>query len=191
METKTVLLSGVGGQGIILASDVLSMVAMEEGLDVKKSEVHGMSQRGGQVVSTVRFGEKVYSPIVGPGMADFLFSLEKLEALRNVDYLKPNGIAVVSDYRFDPLPVAAGLADYPENVIGKIKEMVKNVHIVHALDLAFEAGTIRVMNVVMLGALSKFLPFKKDTWFRVIEKRVPPRFVDMNKRAFELGLNAV
>ena len=191
METKTVLLSGVGGQGIILASDVLSMVAMEEGLDVKKSEVHGMSQRGGQVVSTVRFGEKVYSPIVGPGMADFLFSLEKLEALRNVDYLKSNGIAVVSDYRFDPLPVAAGLADYPENVIGKIKEMVKNAHIVHALDLALEAGTIRVMNVVMLGALSKFLPFKKDTWFRVIEKRVPPRFVDMNKRAFELGLNAV
>ena len=191
METKSIVLSGVGGQGIILASDVLSMVAMEEGLDVKKAEVHGMSQRGGEVVSTVRFGEKVYSPIIGPGMADFLFSLEKLEGLRNVHYLKPDGIALVSDYRFDPLPVAAGLADYPEDVIGKIKALVKVTHIIPALDLALKVGTIKAMNIVLLGALSKFLPFRKETWFRVIEKRVPSRFVDLNKKAFELGVNAV
>ncbi len=187
----SVLLTGIGGQGILLASDLLTMVAMEEGYDVKKSEVHGMSQRGGSVESAVRFGKKVYSPILAPGMADFLLSFEKLEALRTLDYLNDNGLIVVNDYKFDPLPVAAGLAEYPGDIIDRIKKYAKKVFVVDGMSVALRAGSMKVMNVVLIGAISKFLPFKNDAWLKVIKKRVPEKYVELNIKAFKLGSELV
>uniref|UniRef100_A0A7C4Y587 Indolepyruvate oxidoreductase subunit beta n=1 Tax=candidate division WOR-3 bacterium TaxID=2052148 RepID=A0A7C4Y587_UNCW3 len=189
--TKSIILAGVGGQGIILAGDIISLVAMENGLDVKKSEVHGMAQRGGSVITTVRFGEKVYSPIIGPGMADIVLSLEKLEGLRNIDYLKEDGIMIVNDYRFDPLPVSSGEMDYPEDVIDRIKSISKKTYIIQGRDIAVQIGNIRVMNMIMLGALSKILPFEKELWLKVIERRVPQKFLEINIKGFNAGYDAM
>ncbi len=185
-ETRTVIVAGVGGQGILLASNLLSEAAMEAGYDVKKSEIHGMSQRGGDVISTVRFGEKVYSPIVGLGMADVILAFEKLEAMRNLPYLKKEGTVIVNDYRIDPLPVASGYMKYPEGIIEFLKERVKTIAL-DARALAEQAGNIRTMNVVMLGVLSKSLDIPEETWLRVIERRVPPKAIEANKVAFRLG----
>ena len=187
MEVKTVVIAGVGGQGIITASNLLSEVALEAGLDVKKSEIHGMSQRGGDVISTVRFGKKVYSPIVGYGEADVILSFEKLEALRNLPFLKKEGTIIVNDYRIDPLPVASGLEKYPENIIEYLQERVKTI-VVNARELAEKAGNIRTMNVVLLGVLANSLEIPLEIWEKIIETRVPPKYVEVNKIAFKLGL---
>lgn len=187
MEVKTVVIAGVGGQGIITASNLLSEVALEAGLDVKKSEIHGMSQRGGDVISTVRFGKKVYSPIVGYGEADVILSFEKLEALRNLPFLKKDGTVIVNDYRIDPLPVASGFEKYPENIIEYLQERVKTI-VVNARELAERAGNIRTMNVVLLGVLANSLEIPLQIWEKVIETRVPPKYVEVNKKAFKLGL---
>ncbi len=185
-KTTTVIVAGVGGQGILLASNLLSEAAMEAGYDVKKSEIHGMSQRGGDVISTVRFGEKVYSPIVGLGEADVILAFEKLEAMRNLPYLKKEGMVIVNDYRIDPLPVASGYMEYPEGIIEFLKERVKTIAL-DARDLAEKAGNIRTMNVVLLGVLSKNLDIPEDIWLQVIERRVPPKAIEANKVAFRLG----
>jgi len=185
-ETRSVIIAGVGGQGILLASNLLSEAAMEAGYDVKKSEIHGMSQRGGDVTSTVRFGDKVYSPIVGLAGADVILAFEKLEALRNLPYLKKEGTIIVNDYRIDPLPVASGYMEYPENAIEYLKERVKTI-VLDARELALKAGNIRTMNVVLLGVLSKSLDISEDIWLQVIERRVPPKAVEANKIAFRLG----
>ncbi len=185
-ETRTVIVAGVGGQGILLASNLLSEAAMEAGYDVKKSEIHGMSQRGGDVISTVRFGEKVYSPIVGLGAADVILAFEKLEAMRNLPYLRKDGTVIVNDYRIDPLPVASGYMEYPEGIIEFLRERVKTIAL-DARQLAEKAGNIRTMNVVMLGVLSKSLDIPEETWLRVIERRVPKKAVEANKVAFRLG----
>ena len=185
-ETRSVIIAGVGGQGILLASNLLSEAAMEAGYDVKKSEIHGMSQRGGDVTSTVRFGDKVYSPIVGLAGADVILAFEKLEALRNLPYLKKEGTIIVNDYRIDPLPVASGYMEYPENAIEYLKERVKTI-VLDARKLALKAGNIRTMNVVLLGVLSKSLDISEDIWLQVIERRVPPKAVEANKIAFRLG----
>ncbi len=187
MAVKTVVVAGVGGQGIITASNLLSEAALEAGFDVKKSEIHGMSQRGGDVTSTVRFGEKVYSPIVGYGEADFILSFEKLEALRNLPYLKKEGLIIVNDYRIDPLPVASGYARYPENIIEYLKDRVNTI-VVNARELAEKAGNIRTMNVVLLGVLAHYLDIPLEIWERVIETRVPSKYIEVNKKAFQLGL---
>ncbi len=189
--TKSIILSGVGGQGIILAGDIISLVAMEKGLDVKKAEVHGMAQRGGSVITTVRFGEKVYSPIIGPKMADILVGMEKLEGLRNIEYLKDDGIVVVNDYRFDPLSVSSGEAEYPEDVIERIKKIANKTYVVNGKDIAVSLGNIRIMNIVMLGALAKILPFDKEIWLKVIERRVPKKFLDINIKGFISGYEAM
>jgi len=188
--TVNLLLSGVGGQGVVLASYVLSQVALSEGYDVKQSEVHGMSQRGGSVTSHFRFGDKVWEPLVIQGVADILLAFEALEALRYVNWLKPQGLLIYNSLRINPSPVAAGLTTYPEDIDARIAEAHPNVRRVNANDLAQEAGTVKAANVVMLGAVSPALPFASDTWEAVIRRVVPPKTVDVNLEAFRLGMGA-
>jgi indolepyruvate ferredoxin oxidoreductase beta subunit len=182
-----VLLTGVGGQGVVLASYVLSHVAMSEGYDVKQSEVHGMAQRGGSVTSHFRFGDKVWSPLVSPGTADLLMAFEALEGLRYVHWLKPGGVLVYNSQRINPSPVSAGLATYPENIDDLIAAAWPNTTCVNANELAAQAGTVKAVNVAMLGAISPTLPFAPETWEAVIRKAVPPKTVDVNLQAFRLG----
>lgn len=187
MNTFSIFICGVGGQGVVLAGELLSEGALSAGYDVKMSEVHGMAQRGGTVVSTVRFGEKVYSPIIAEGQADVLLSFELLEAYRLLSYLRPDGKAVVNTQKIMPATVSAGIATYPDNIQGLIKEKVPDTVFVDAISLAKKAGTSRAVNVVMIGALSNFLPIKLDIWTDVIRKKVPEKFLDANLRAFQLG----
>ncbi|HDS09256.1 MAG TPA: indolepyruvate oxidoreductase subunit beta [Firmicutes bacterium] len=185
--TKNVLIVGVGGQGVITASEILSEVSMLEGYDVKKSEIHGMSQRGGSVSSHIRFNrDKVYSPTAPAGTVDFLMSFEKLEGLRWIDHLKKDAVAVINDFRWDPLPVSSGQIEYPLEVEEKIKARRKAI-IYKASDVASKLGNIRVTNIVLIGTLAKQLPFKKETWIEVIKNRVPPKTIELNIKAFEEG----
>jgi indolepyruvate ferredoxin oxidoreductase beta subunit len=188
--TFNVLLSGVGGQGVVLASYVLSQVAMAEGYDVKQSEVHGMSQRGGSVTSHFRFGERVDAPLVTPGTADILMAFEALEALRYIHWLRPSGLLTYNTVQINPSPVASGLAIYPPEIDAQISAAWPNVHAVDANALAQQAGTIKAANVVMLGAVSGALPFRPETWETVIRRVVPPKTVDVNLEAFRLGKGA-
>jgi len=185
--TTNLLISGVGGQGVVLASYVLSQVAMAEGYEVKQSEVHGMSQRGGSVTSHLRFGDKVYSPLVAPGTVDILLAFEPLEAMRYVHWLKSGGLLVYNTVRVNPSPVAAGLAEYPVDIDERIGAAWPNVRAVDAASLATQAGTVKAVNVVMLGAVSQRLPFADETWEAVIRRVVPPKTVDTNLKAFALG----
>jgi indolepyruvate ferredoxin oxidoreductase beta subunit len=185
--TMNLLLTGVGGQGVVLASYVLSRAAMAEGYDVKQSEVHGMSQRGGSVTSHFRFGDKIWSPLVSPGTADILMAFEALEALRYIHWLKSRGLLVYNDLRINPSPVSAGLATYPADINALIKKAWPHTQCVDANALAAEAGTVKAANVAMLGAISPALPFARETWEAVIRKAVPPKTVDVNLEAFRLG----
>jgi len=185
--TTNLLISGVGGQGVILASYVLSQAAMAEGYDIKQSEVHGMSMRGGSVTSHLRFGDKVWSPLITPGTADILLSFESLEALRYVHWLRPGGLVVYNPLHVNPSPVAAGLAEYPANIDEPIKAAWPRVQAVDANALAEEAGTLKAVNVVMLGAVSCSLPFAAETFETIIRRVVPPKTVEANLKAFELG----
>ena len=186
-KTTNILLSGVGGQGVILASYVLSQAAMAEGFEVKQSEVHGMSQRGGSVVSHLRFGSRVWSPLVNQGAADILLSFEALEALRYVHWLRPGGLLVYNTLQVNPSTVAAGLAAYPADVGGRITAAWDRVRPVDATKLAQEAGNAKAANMAMLGAISSELPFTDDTWRKIIAAVVPAKTVEANIRAFELG----
>lgn len=183
---KTVVISGVGGMGVLLASDILTEVCLRQGYDVKKSEVHGMSQRGGDVVSTIRWGEKVYSPIVGVNSADYILALEMLEGLRALPLLKPDGEIIINTYRFNPFPVSAGLASYPENILETLNSQVKT-YVVDALSIALSLGNARVMNVVMLGAFAPFTKINKNIWEDVIKAMIPKKHVEINLKAFERG----
>ena len=189
MAVKSILLCGVGGQGILLASDIISDVLMVNNFDVKKSEVHGMSQRGGAVVSTVRFGEKVYSPITGIGDVDYIVAFERLEALRNIDKLKNDGTMLVNNYRINPLPVATATMDYPDDILETIKERVPHVITLDAFDMADKLGNIRVMNTIMMGQLAKIIKLPKEIWIEVIKRRVPKKAIDINIKAFEKAYN--
>jgi len=188
MNTKTIIICGVGGQGILLASDVLSEVLIEADFDVKKSEVHGMSQRGGDVISTVRYGEKVNSPIVGEEEADYILAFEKLEALRTLKFLKDKGKLIINDYRWDPLPVATGTFEYPKDIVERISKITKNYKLVNAIKVAAELGNIRVANVYLLGVLAQQMDVDKETWKKVIKDRVPEKAIDINLKAFDRGL---
>ena len=185
-RVTNVFICGVGGQGILLASEILSEVALGRGLDVKKSEVHGMAQRGGAVVSHVRFGDRVYSPVIADGEADLLVSFEKMEALRWLHSLRPAGTLVVNSQEIVP----SGLDEYPREIDEDLRRRVPDLLSVDALTLAEEAGNIRAVNTVMLGAFSSFLEFDDADWRKAIEARVPPKTVDVNLRAFELGRRA-
>ena len=187
MNTVNVMIVGVGGQGSILASKLLGVLLTDEGYDVKVSEVHGMSQRGGSVVTYVRFGNKVYSPVITKGEADYIVSFEKLEAARHAPCLKEGGKIIVNTQQIDPMPVITGAAEYPENVLEEIK--AKGVHVddIAALSLAEQAGSAKSVNIVLMGRLSKYFDIPKQKWLSAIEKCVKPQFVEMNKKAFELG----
>jgi indolepyruvate ferredoxin oxidoreductase beta subunit len=187
------LLVGVGGQGTLLASHVVAQVGVRAGFDVKKAEVHGMAQRGGSVSSHVRWGKEVRSPLIGRAEADYLIAFEKLEALRYVVMIRPGGIAIVGDMRIPPLSVSSGSDVYPgdEDVWRILGEVAADVHPVSSIHLAEEAGSTRAHNVVVLGLLSALIPdVPPDTWLKVVEERVPERFIEVNRRAFEAGRQA-
>ena len=184
------LLAGVGGQGTILASDVLAAVGLNAGHDAKKSEVHGMAQRGGSVTSHVRWADEVYSPLIGRGEADFFVTFEKLEALRHIEMLRPGGIVLVNDYAIPPLSVSSGSDEYPddERIEAVLAAATPNYYLVPGIRLAEGLGNARVNNVVVLGSLSHFLSdIPLEAWLKAIRERVPPRFIELNRRAFLLG----
>lgn len=185
--TKNIMIVGVGGQGSLLASKLLGHLLLTEGYDVKVSEVHGMSQRGGSVVTYVRFGEKVYSPVIDRGEADFIVSFEKLEAARYVEYLKEGGRIVVNTQEIDPMPVIIGAMDYPKDLIGKMQELGIQVDAMDCLALANEAGSAKAVNLVLMGRLSRYFEIPEEKWMKAIEECVPPKFVELNKKAFALG----
>lgn len=182
-----ILLAGVGGQGIILASNILSESAMNAGYDVKKSEVHGMSQRGGSVSSHVRFGEKVYSPLIEIGKADFILAFEKLEGLRQISYLGKDGQVVVNDQQIEPLPVNVGMDEYPENVVAMLKSHTDKIDVINAVDIASKLKNVRVVNTIMLGALSSYLDIDESIWEETIKRQVPKGTEEVNLKAFFLG----
>lgn len=187
METKNIMIVGVGGQGTLLASKLLGSMLITKGYDVKVSEVHGMSQRGGSVVTYVRYGDKVYSPIIDKGEADFVLSFEMLEAARFTEYLKEDGILLTNIQQINPMPVITGAAQYPEELAEKIKALGVNIDAFDALKLALEAGSAKAVNIVLLGRLSKYFDFTQEEWLSAIERSVPEKFLEMNKKAFALG----
>jgi len=190
MNTTSVMIVGVGGQGSLLASRLLGTLLTDEGYDVKVSEVHGMSQRGGSVVTYVRFGEKVYSPIVTEGECDYIISFEKLEAARYAACLKKGGKIIVNTQRIDPMPVITGAAAYPENVLDQLKAAGFDVEDFDALTPAEKAGSARAVNIVLMGRFAARLGIAKDKWLQAMEKVIRPKFLEMNRKAFELGLAA-
>jgi len=187
MEPLNVIISGVGGQGTILASKVLSEVALRSGLDVKQSEVHGMSQRGGNVVSMVRFGSAVASPLITKGEADVLLAFEEMEGLRYVSWLRPGGRALISRQQIHPSTVNAGLAKYPAGMEDAIRRACPRTIWIQAFDIARDLGNVRVANVVLLGALSASLPFPPEAWDAALRANVPAKVLDLNLEAFRLG----
>ena len=188
--TKSIMLVGVGGQGTILASKLLTIGLMEAGYDVKMSEIHGMSQRGGSVVTYVKYGDKVHSPTIEKGCADTILAFEKLEALRYVSYLKKGGKMIVNTQQIDPMPVIIGAAEYPENVLDEMKNIGVDVDSFDALTPALEAGSAKAVNIVLMGRLARQFDIPREKWINAIEKTVAPKFVDMNKKAFALGYDA-
>ena len=188
--TKNVMIVGVGGQGSLLASKLLGHILLQEGYDVKVSEVHGMSQRGGSVVTYVRYGDKVYSPVIDKGQADFIVSFEILEAARWLPYLKEGGTIVTNTQQIDPMPVIIGNAEYPENLAEKIKAKGVKIDAFDCLKLAEEAGTSRAVNIVLLGRLSHYFDLSDEAWMASLEANVPAKFLDINKKAFMLGKDA-
>lgn len=188
---KNVIFAGVGGQGVILASKILMEAAMAAGYDVKESEVHGMAQRGGSVDCHVRYGEKVYSPLIEKGTADFVVCLELLETMRKLEYLKSDGMIIVNREKIDPAPVAAGLEKYPPDIEDWLKTNVKKHLVLDTKEALKEAGSAKALNIVMLGALSNFLEFTDEQWASAIRSLVKEKFVDMNLKAFALGKGLV
>ncbi len=189
-KTTSIMIVGVGGQGSLLASKLLGRLLVDEGYDVKVSEVHGMSQRGGSVVTYVRFGEKVYSPIVTLGEADYIISFEKLEAARYAPFLKADGRIIVNTQEIDPMPVIIGAAQYPADVLRELSAKGLQVEALDALTPAIEAGSAKAVNIVLMGKFAKYFDIPKDKWMAAIENTVKPKFVEMNKKAFELGYNS-
>lgn len=187
MNDINVLIVGVGGQGTLLASKILGNVALREGCQVKVSEVHGMSQRGGSVITYVKMGKEVFSPVIDKGEADYIISFEKLEALRWLDYLKNGGTVIVNNQRLDPMPVIAGMDEYPDSIEEDLKRAKGKVFVVDALDIARKSGTIKAVNVVMIGALASITGIDKDTWINAIKDEVPEKFKEVNIKAFEGG----
>ena len=186
MKTTSIMIVGVGGQGTLLASKLLGNVLLSQGYDVKVSEVHGMSQRGGSVVTYVRFGEKVYSPVVDLGEADYILSFELLESARWIGYLKKGGRLITNTHRTPPMPVITGAAEYPSNIEARLRELA-DVTALEAMLLAEQAGSAKAVNVVLVGVLSRSMDIPEENWLRAIEETVPPKFVELNRRAFLLG----
>lgn len=189
MKALNVMIVGVGGQGTLLASRVLGTAMINAGYDVKVSEVHGMSQRGGSVVTYVRAGEKVWSPIINPGEADIILSFEQLEALRWLSCLSVDGQIIVNTQKIDPMSVVTGAAVYPEGVLDELKKVCKKVKEVDALALAMEAGTVKAVNIVLIGVMAAATGIDKEIWLDAVRANVPAKFLELNLKAFELGWN--
>ncbi|MBQ7817744.1 MAG: indolepyruvate oxidoreductase subunit beta [Oscillospiraceae bacterium] len=189
MKTKNIMIVGVGGQGSLLASKLLGRMLLQKGYDIKVSEVHGMSQRGGSVVTYVRFGDKVYSPVIDKGEADFIVSFELLEAARWTEYLKPGGKIVVNTQEISPMPVITGAAEYPQGLVEQMKAAGLDVDAIDALALAQQAGSAKAVNIVLMGHLSRCFDFAEEEWLETIENCVPAKFLELNKTAFRLGRN--
>ncbi len=187
-EVKSILFIGVGGQGTILASKILSEGLLRNGYDVKMSEVHGMAQRGGSVTTQVRFGEKVYSPLIEKGKADAIVAFEKSEALRALPYLKEGGHLIVNDYEIHPVPVLIGLEKYPEGINEALRSTAENTVIIKAAEIAKDLGNMKAQNVVLLGALLKALDIKEVNWEEVVASLVPAKAVELNKKALVAGM---
>lgn len=186
MTTKNIMIVGVGGQGTLLTSRILGGIITKSGYDVKLSEVHGMAQRGGSVVTFVRYGDCVAEPIVEEGQADVLIAFERLEALRYAHFLKKDGVIIVNDQPIDPITVVTGAAQYPDNIIENLKKEYKVID-VDAMDEAKKLGNAKVFNTIIVGVAAKRMDFDKDKWLEVIESTVPPKTVEINKAAFEAG----
>lgn len=189
MKTKNINLicCGVGGQGVLLFTDILASVAMFDGLDVKKSEVHGMAQRGGSVISQLRFGEKIFSPLIEETTADFIVGLEKLETLRYLHYLSPKGKVLTDTLELAPMPVLTGAMQYPNNILERIRNQTRQVYEIEAFKYALELGETRTQNIIMLGALSRFLRFDDKLYEQAIRENIKPKFLDLNLKAFQIG----
>lgn len=187
MSTKNIMIVGVGGQGTLLASKLLGKLLLGKGYDVKVSEVHGMSQRGGSVVTYVRYGEKVYSPVIDKGEADVIVSFELLEAARWAEYLKKDGVIVTNTQQVNPMPVITGAMEYPADLENKIKAKGLKLDAIDALALAEKAGSSKAVNIVLMGRLSKLFDFTEQEWIAAIEQSVPAKFLELNKKAFALG----
>nr|WP_300094605.1 indolepyruvate oxidoreductase subunit beta [Sedimentibacter sp.] len=190
MDTKNILLVGVGGQGTILVSKILSTGLMDAGYDVKMSEIHGMAQRGGSVSTQVRYGEKIYSPIIGIGQADILVSFETMETMRWLEFLKPDGVVVVNDYEIPSAPILTGKADYPQGVIEMVSDKART-KVVNAADISEKLGNMKVMNVVLLGALVKMMNLTDIDWEKAVRASVKEKFAELNVKAFNAGMEAV
>ena len=186
-QITNILLVGVGGQGILLASEILSEAAMLAGFDVKKSEIHGMSQRGGSVVSHVRYGSEVFSPIVPEGEGDILFGFELMETCRSLPLVKPGGTVVANDLQISPPSVLMGQESYPADLVMRIQDRFPDFLLVNGQEIARDAGNVRAANTVLLGAVSKRLAIAEEFWMKALEKMVPPKALDVNKKAFMVG----
>ena len=189
MQTKNIMIVGVGGQGTLLASKLLGRLLLSKNYDIKVSEVHGMSQRGGSVVTYVRYGDKVYSPVIDKGEADVIVSFELLEAARWTEYLKNGGVIITNTQQVNPMPVITGAQEYPQDLVEKIKDLGIELDAIDALSLAEEAGNSKAVNIVLLGRLSKQFDFSVEEWIEAIEQSVPQKFLELNKKAFMLGRN--
>jgi indolepyruvate ferredoxin oxidoreductase beta subunit len=189
-DILNISLVGVGGQGTLLASEILCQVGLLSGKDVKKSEVHGMAQRGGSVVSQLRIGEKVNSPLIALGETDILISFEKVEALRFAHFLSPDGIAMVNDQEIRPVTVSSGQSEWPEDLDSKLKSRFSRLELVPALEIAQSLGNVRVVNVVMIGALANHTEISDDIWREAIKSLVKPKFLDLNLKAYDAGRSA-
>ena len=187
--TKNIMIVGVGGQGTLLTSRIIGKAAMNKGLDVKISEVHGMAQRGGSVVTFVRFGDAVCEPVVEEGQADVIIAFERLEALRYAHFLKKDGVLIVNDCRIDPMTVVIGAKEYPEEILASL-EKEHSVYAIDAQKIALELGNSKVLNSVVLGYAASFIGFDKEAWLTTVEGTVPPKTVEINKNAFMRGWDA-
>ena len=187
METKNIMIVGVGGQGSLLASKLLGRLLLDKGYDVKVSEVHGMSQRGGSVVTYVRFGDRVCSPVIDKGEADFILSFELLEAARWMEFLRPGGRIITNTQQINPMPVITGAAEYPAQLEQRMAAAGVDLDAMDALTLAEQAGSSKAVNLVLLGRLSRYFDWPEDTWQQAITASVPEKFLELNRRAFHLG----
>jgi len=190
-QTTNVLVAGVGGQGVILASDIMSEVFMEAGYDVKKSEIHGMAMRGGIVTSHFRFGKKVYSPLIKEGEVDILFAFEQLEGLRWINHLRTQGKIIMNDHKVNPPIVNLGEMEYPRNIPETIRSKFKDFYLIKGTEIALQVGDVRAANVVLLGAMSKFFEIDQERWLKTILNYLPPKVHEVNRKAFAAGRDQI
>lgn len=184
---KNIMIVGVGGQGTILTSKILGTLLLNKNYDVKVSEIHGMSQRGGSVVTYVRYGDKVYSPLIDKGEADYILSFELLETARYCEYLKKDGIIITNTQKINPMPVIIGDAEYPKDIVNKIKELNINIETIDAYDIANNIGNMKTINIILLGKFSNLLDFSIDDWEVALKKEIPEKLIDINLKAFKIG----